>query len=216
MMGWYGDMRVKIADFVIQMASSLDVFLPEERNVPNFFYHIHGKYAVSILIRHLGSSDFTSNEQALDALIRIGKPAVPSLLEALKDKDRETRSDAAYILASLGENSALPILFCMLKDNDSQVQQTAFEGLNAFVYNCKSGEQIKELAKKIEDCLRDSRKMIAKLHKSKGGFDFEKLSNAIAKKRNELAQDKGIILTDIPKPPKKGRAYRSYQKAILA
>jgi len=208
-------MRVKIADFVIQMASALDVFLPHERNVPNFFYHIHGKHAVSILVRHLGSSDFTSNEQALNALIRIGKPAVPSLLEALKDKDRETRSDAAYILASLQEHSALPVLFSMLKDSDYHVQKTAIEGLNAFVYNCKSGEQIEELTKKIEDCLRNSRKMIANLHKSKSGFDFEKLSNAIAKKRNELAQDKGILLTDIPKPPKKGRVYRSYQKAAL-
>jgi HEAT repeat protein len=45
-----------------------------------------------------------------DALVRIGKPAVPPLIAALKDSDSDVRQKAAEALGRIDDDSAVPAL----------------------------------------------------------------------------------------------------------
>ncbi len=45
-----------------------------------------------------------------DALVRIGKPAAPALIAALKDRDSEVRQKAAEVLGKIDDDSAVPAL----------------------------------------------------------------------------------------------------------
>jgi RNA polymerase sigma factor (sigma-70 family) len=60
-------------------------------------------------------------------------PAVPALIQALKDPSAEVRASAAAILAKLGTDAkdAVPALIAALKDDDAKVRAQAVEALNA-------------------------------------------------------------------------------------
>ncbi len=58
-------------------------------------------------------------ETAFEVLVKIGAPAVPSLIEALKDDDSDVRQVAASALVKIGE-SAVPALISLLKDRDER------------------------------------------------------------------------------------------------
>ncbi len=45
-----------------------------------------------------------------DALVRIGKPAAPALIAALKDRDSDVRQKAAEVLGKIDDDSAVPAL----------------------------------------------------------------------------------------------------------
>lgn len=75
--------------------------------------------------------DWTMREAAAVALSRIGEPAVPSLVEALKSPDPNMRQQAADTLARIGPaaSSAVPALTALLDDPDPRVKKSAVRAL---------------------------------------------------------------------------------------
>jgi HEAT repeat protein len=67
---------------------------------------------------------------ATDALIRVGRPAVPSLIRALEqDPQPRVRANAARALALIRDPVAIPALFRALQDASALVQSWAEDGL---------------------------------------------------------------------------------------
>jgi len=73
--------------------------------------------------------DFALRGEAANALIKIGKPAVKSLIVTLKDKEWIVRQCAAEALGEIGEASAVEPLIAALKDENEYVRQYAREAL---------------------------------------------------------------------------------------
>jgi HEAT repeat protein len=84
---------------------------------------------IAELIAILGSDDNLANEDARTALIKIGKPAVPSLIKLLRDKNDHVRWEAAKALTSMGDPSSAPALTRALEDKVFDVRWIAAEGL---------------------------------------------------------------------------------------
>jgi hypothetical protein len=76
-------------------------------------------------------AEWTPQETAADALGRIGPPAVPSLIEALKSPDPEARLQAAQVLARMGSDAkeAVPDLIRLLDDPDERIRKAATRAL---------------------------------------------------------------------------------------
>jgi HEAT repeat protein len=87
--------------------------------------------AISLLIDALGDPSAFLSRLAADSLERIGKPAVPTLIETLKNKNAQIRGLAARALAHIKDTSAIPALFAALEDESIIVQHWADEGLDA-------------------------------------------------------------------------------------
>jgi HEAT repeat protein len=69
-------------------------------------------------------------EFLIDALAKIGPPIVEPLIEALQDRDAETRAGAARILGRIRDIRAVPELTRLAReDNSFYVRQTAEEAL---------------------------------------------------------------------------------------
>ncbi|AFZ22543.1 PBS lyase HEAT-like repeat protein,HEAT repeat protein [Cylindrospermum stagnale PCC 7417] len=79
---------------------------------------------IAPLIEKLIDNDAHISSIAADALVNIGSPAVPSLIEALKNQDHNLRWHAASILGDLGAEAApaVPALTAALQDEDGQVR----------------------------------------------------------------------------------------------
>jgi len=67
--------------------------------------------------------------KTLDALVKIGPPAVEPLIGLLKDKNAHVRSFAAEGLGELGDKRAVQPLVALLKDEDEEARQSATEAL---------------------------------------------------------------------------------------
>ncbi len=83
------------------------------------------------LMTTLTSKDGLARKRAREELVEIGQPAVPHLLEALKDKRRDVRWEAAKALSEIGDPRAAVGLVAALSDNDSGIRWMAAEGLIA-------------------------------------------------------------------------------------
>jgi len=70
-------------------------------------------------------------ETAVDAIARIGAPAVPALIQSLSDPDPGVRTQAARALARMGDTAkpALPELIQALRDPDEGVRIAATKAL---------------------------------------------------------------------------------------
>jgi HEAT repeat protein len=64
-----------------------------------------------------------------NALIQIGQPAVPALIEALSSPSLAARAGAARALIPLEAHAAIPALFALLDDDSALVTYYAEEGL---------------------------------------------------------------------------------------
>jgi len=73
--------------------------------------------------------DLDVHYQAISTLVRIGTPAVPALIKALKAADESVRSGAALALGQIGYTSAVPALLEALKDTDPFVRYHAASAL---------------------------------------------------------------------------------------
>ena len=81
------------------------------------------------LMTTLTSKDGLARKRARDELVEIGRPAVPPLLEALKDKRTYVRWEAAKALSELGDPRSAAGLVVALSDNDPGIRWMAAEGL---------------------------------------------------------------------------------------
>src|SRR5947209_14146481 len=68
---------------------------------------------------------------AIDALLKVGPPAVPALGDALKGKEAALRRNAAYVLGELGPDAkdAVGALADALRDEDAGTRQYAAAAL---------------------------------------------------------------------------------------
>ena len=73
---------------------------------------------------------YQSSTKILDALVKIGPPAVEPLIGLLKDENVFLRSFAAKSLGELGDKRAVQPLIEMLKDEDEEVRQSATRALD--------------------------------------------------------------------------------------
>jgi HEAT repeat protein len=73
----------------------------------------------------------TEQELAANALGRIGKPAVPMLMSALRHRDPRVRHHAAVVLAKIGPDAAqaAPALTAALDDEELLVRKAASRAL---------------------------------------------------------------------------------------
>ena len=85
--------------------------------------------AISPLIRALSDADSMVSGLACNALVEIGKPAVPALLEMPKDVPQMARINAIRALAEIADHSAIPALMAALEDDSVMIQHWAEEGL---------------------------------------------------------------------------------------
>lgn len=76
--------------------------------------------AVHVLIKALGNEHLSAN--AVDALARIGEPAVRPLIKAVKSKDEQVRRNAVEALGKIGDPEAVDVLIKALKDSDYAVR----------------------------------------------------------------------------------------------
>jgi HEAT repeat protein len=79
------------------------------------------------LVQQLRSDEF--GEDATDALVELGEPAVERLLEALTDKDERIRRQAIIALGRIGDRRAVDPLIEMTKDKDWFTRLTAAAAL---------------------------------------------------------------------------------------
>jgi uncharacterized protein (DUF302 family) len=81
------------------------------------------------LIMNLSSSDEILRVHSRESLVKIGKPAVPQLVEALIRGSHWLRWEAAKGLGKIGDPTAAPALVEALKDEEFDVRWLAAEGL---------------------------------------------------------------------------------------
>lgn len=144
-------------------------------------------------------------EHVEKALVKIGKPAVPVLIESLKNKNGVVREGAATALVGIGDFSALPALVEVLKDSRSAVF-----ALEKILDNSQAIETINEMQeiKEIDVFLQEGYDRLKKNHKKEDLTEVQimiaKLRMECAKRKNDLAEDKGDLLDRRLKPPKRG------------
>jgi HEAT repeat protein len=91
--------------------------------------------AISHLIRALSDGDSMVSGLACSALVEIGKPAVPALLEISKDAPQMARINATRALAEIVDYSAIPALMAALEDDSVMIRHWAEEGLERLGLN---------------------------------------------------------------------------------
>jgi uncharacterized protein (DUF302 family) len=91
------------------------------------FYEIDP--AIQNLIVNLSSSDEILRIHSRESLVKIGKPAVPQLVEALMRGSHWLRWEAAKVLGEIADSTAAPALVEVLKDEEFDVQWLAAAGL---------------------------------------------------------------------------------------
>jgi HEAT repeat protein len=107
---------------------------------------------VAPLIEKLTDNDFRFRHDAADAIVKIGSPAVPFLIEALKDENKQVRWRAASALGEIGAeaSSAVPALIVTLQDEDEYIRRIGAYALG------KIGPEASVAVPKLIDALQDS------------------------------------------------------------
>ncbi len=90
-------------------------------------------------------------EAAIEEIVKIGSPAIPELLPALRDFDDNVRWQAVLALGKMGKSARgeVPRIVLMLGDDDSDVRAAAAEALGML------GVGKPEVAIPLEKCLED-------------------------------------------------------------
>jgi len=115
---------------------SLDDSSPEVRQAAALGLCSHpDETAIRPLIQALNDADTMVSDLARSALVVIGKPAIPSLLEVSKDAPQRARINALRAVAEIGDYSAIPALMAALEDDSVMMQHWAEEGLERLGLN---------------------------------------------------------------------------------
>jgi len=91
--------------------------------------------AIRPLIQALSDADTMVSDLARNALVVIGKPAVPSLLDVPKGAPHRARINALRAVAEIGDFSAIPTLMAALEEDSAMLQHWAEEGLERLGLN---------------------------------------------------------------------------------
>lgn len=88
--------------------------------------------ATSRLVAALGDGDNTNRRNsALEALVRCGRDALPTLIEASHDPDVDVRKQVVDVLGGIGDERSTDRLVEMLGDDDPNVRGAAADALGA-------------------------------------------------------------------------------------
>jgi HEAT repeat protein len=95
-----------------------------------------GSTDIADIPKHIADFKDESNSglvqaRAMNALVKIGKPAVPPLIAALESEDSSTRLMALNTLNLMGADAkeAIPTIEKLTKDDDTDVQKRAIDVL---------------------------------------------------------------------------------------
>ena len=105
------------------------------------------------LVAALGDGENTSRRNAaLEALMRCGREAVPTLIEASHDRDVDVRKQVVDALGGIGDESAAGRLVEMLGDPDPNVRGAAADALGA-IGSARSVSALLAVANEDEESL---------------------------------------------------------------
>ncbi len=96
------------------------------------------------LMLQLRNDEF--KDDAINALVELGEPAVPKLIAALKDRDENVRKSAVLALGRIKNDEAIDPLIQMLSDQDWFTRLTAAAALES-IGDDRGREAIKPLLK---------------------------------------------------------------------
>jgi HEAT repeat protein len=85
--------------------------------------------AVQPLVQALSDADAMVGNLAMNALVKIGKTAVPSLIECVKNKTQSARILALRALAEIKDHRAIPVMMQVMDEESVLLQHWAKEGL---------------------------------------------------------------------------------------
>ena len=91
--------------------------------------------AVRPLIRALSDEDTMVSDLARNALVTIGKPAVPALLDVPSDAPQRTRINALRALAEIVDYAAIPVFMAALDEDSAMLGHWAEVGLERLGLN---------------------------------------------------------------------------------
>jgi HEAT repeat protein len=91
--------------------------------------------AVESLVRALSDEDSMVSSLAVNALVKIGNPAVPSLIEVVKHHvtggiPQSARIHALRALAEIRDHRAIPVMMKVMEEDSVLLQHWAKEGLD--------------------------------------------------------------------------------------
>ena len=173
--------------------------------------------AIHALTEALKSDDIVVRSYAADAVARAGKTAVPGIVRCLGHENwkvREMATKALLIIAGKNPGTreifqAVPALVELLKEKDYHAPRVALAWLHGILDECKTAESRRIFEKRLEEGYDRLMKMpLEREEILEIRMKYAKLRMELAHKMNELSEDKGIVLDDIPKPPKKGTIYQ--------
>ena len=90
---------------------------------------------VKNMISLLSNPDDLTRTRACESLMALGRPAVPFLVEALKNSNTLARWEAAKALDAIGDPTVAPALVQALEDDAFEVRWRAAEGLSKMGMN---------------------------------------------------------------------------------
>jgi HEAT repeat protein len=86
--------------------------------------------ATQPLVQALSDEDSMVNSLAVNALVKIGKAAVPSLIEVVKNAPQSARIHALRALAEIRDHRAIPVMMKVMEEDSALLQHWAKEGLD--------------------------------------------------------------------------------------
>jgi HEAT repeat protein len=86
--------------------------------------------AARALVRALGDDDSMVSSLAVNALVKLGSTAVPSLIEVVKDAPQSARIHALRALAEIRDHRAIPVMMKVMEEDSVLLQHWAKEGLD--------------------------------------------------------------------------------------
>jgi HEAT repeat protein len=86
--------------------------------------------AIQPLVQALSDEDSMVSSLAVNALVKIGKAAVPSLIEVVKNASQSARIHALRALAEIRDHRAIPVMMKVMEEDSALLQHWAKEGLD--------------------------------------------------------------------------------------
>jgi HEAT repeat protein len=179
--------------------------------------------AIPLLVKSLSEANAWSATSALSATAanrKSASAAMVALVNALEDQDEHVSANAANALAGAAEAEAdmtvaVPALINALLNKNEEMRMKANIALKYAARSLADCEKVKEFEEKLQEgysflvkgCKNGKNERML----SEARLQISKLRIAAAQKKDKLARDKGILLTDIPKPPKRGTIYRQME-----
>ena len=89
-----------------------------------------GESAVQPLVQALSDEDSMVSSLAVNALVKIGSPAVPTLIDIVKSASQSARIHALRALAEIRDHRAIPVMMKVMEEDSVLLQHWAKEGLD--------------------------------------------------------------------------------------